>query len=282
MFLAMVLTTASIASAQERAIPADNLLYPVLITVKNGSDAPVGFGSGFYLNTDQGVYLVTAKHVIAATLPDPNTQQVMVPDARIELLSYSKDQPSQRIILALKVFDVLRSGALQVHPSQDVAVVKIATVVALATDKKEIHLIPGITANEWAESGILGAGKSIVKRFDDVLVGNDAILYGYPVSLALKQNVPLFDPYHPLIRRGLIAGLDAPQHSIIIDGSVFPGNSGGPVIEVDHNAFQTHFYLIGVLTNFIPRIESTDDFYFQQNSGYSVARPMDFVLDLIK
>lgn len=41
-----------------RALPDDNLAYPVLITLKNST------GSGFYVNTNTGMYLVTAKHVL--------------------------------------------------------------------------------------------------------------------------------------------------------------------------------------------------------------------------
>src|SRR6266576_20903 len=42
-----------------RAIPDDNLAYPMLITLKNGSQ-----GSGFFLNAAQASFLVTARHVI--------------------------------------------------------------------------------------------------------------------------------------------------------------------------------------------------------------------------
>jgi hypothetical protein len=39
---------------------------------------------------------------------------------------------------------------------------------------------------------------------------------------------------------------------------------------------------MGILTEFVPLREGTEDFVFQLNSGYSVAKPMDFVLELIK
>src|ERR1700733_4567254 len=64
----------------QRAIPDDNLAYPVLITLRNGST-----GSGFYLNNGKAIYLVTAKHVLF----DPITQRLL--DVALEALSYSKD-----------------------------------------------------------------------------------------------------------------------------------------------------------------------------------------------
>jgi hypothetical protein len=82
--------------------------------------------------------------------------------------------------------------------------------------------------------------------------------------------------------KALIAGQDAQKHSIIIDGPVYRGNSGGPVFEIELDGPQHHFWLIGILTEFIPLAERTDDFGIQFNSGYSVAKPMDFVLELIK
>lgn len=286
LLLAAALTGSQIAQAQtQRAIPEDNLSYPVLITLKNANDLSVGFGSGFYLNTDDAVYLVTAKHVLAAALPNPITQQIEVPDASLELLSYSKDVPPQRILLSLKLSAVSQTGAVKIHSFQDVVVLKIAMIAEAGAggviDKRKIAGVPGVIAKEMAESGLLGVSMEAVKKFDQVLVGNDAILYGYPVSLALRKNA-LFDAFHLLLRRALIAGKDVQQRSIIIDGAVYRGNSGGPVFEIDHEPFQTRFYLIGVLTDFVPLVEGTDDFVFQLNSGYSVARSMDFVLELIK
>ena len=42
----------------QRALPDDNLAYPVLVTFKNSQ------GSGFYLTTPSALYLVTATHVL--------------------------------------------------------------------------------------------------------------------------------------------------------------------------------------------------------------------------
>jgi hypothetical protein len=57
--LFVVLVSVKSGGAAQRAIPDDNLAYPVLITLGNGSS-----GSGFFLNTSDAVYLVTAKHVL--------------------------------------------------------------------------------------------------------------------------------------------------------------------------------------------------------------------------
>src|SRR5258708_39924691 len=82
LFVALALALAVLPGRTQissRALPDDNLAYPVLITYKNGT------GSGFYLATTTGVYLVTAKHVLF----DLNSGKPL--DTSFSLISYSKD-----------------------------------------------------------------------------------------------------------------------------------------------------------------------------------------------
>jgi hypothetical protein len=73
------------------------------------------------------------------------------------------------------------------------------------------------------------------------------------------------------------------KRTLIIDGPVYRGNSGGPVFEIEPDGpFITHFYLAGVLIQFIPLTERAPDFRMLLNSGYSVAEPIDFVLELVR
>jgi hypothetical protein len=265
-----------------RAIPDDNLAYPVLITLK--TPKTMSRGSGFYLNTNNAMYLVTAKHVLAAGLdPDPETHKV--PDADVELLSYSQDPANPTKIWMTVNLPMLRaSGDVRAHQSQDVVVVKLATADSPAQSGGARHVswLPGVIERQQsADAGVVGVPLEGVKTFDQVLVGNDAIIYGYPVSLGLPTN-PQFDSLRPLLRKALIAGKDAQKRSIIVDGPVYKGNSGGAVFELEPDGLQYHLWLVGILTEFVPLVEGTDDFAIRFNSGYSVAKPMDFVLELIK
>ena len=270
-------------SLARRAIPDDNLAYPVLITLKTRT--VISRGSGFYLNTNNAMYLVTAKHVLAAGLdPDPETQKV--PDAEVELLSYSKDHPANptKIWITVNLPTLKASGDVKAHQSQDVVVVKLATADSPAQSGggRNVSWRPGVTEKQQsAEAGAVGVPLEGVKTFDQVLVGNDAIIYGYPVSLGIPTNQQ-FDSLRPLLRKALIAGQDMQKQSIIIDGPVYKGNSGGAVFEIEPDGLQYHLWLIGILTEFVPLVEGTDDFAIQFNSGYSIAKPMDFVLELIK
>lgn len=60
---------------------------------------------------------------------------------------------------------------------------------------------------------------------------------------------------------------------------MYYGNSGGLVLEVEQVSGEIHFQAIGVVTNLIPFQLAGDESF--QNSGYSVAVPMDFVFELL-
>jgi hypothetical protein len=265
--------------AAQRAIPDDNLAYPVLITLKNGVT-----GSGFYLNTGKAMYLVTAKHVLL----DPKTQMLL--DVALELLSYSKDpSDSTRNLFTLDLAVLQREGNIKPHPSEDVAVVKVGTVAedstpgAGRTKPFSISPVLGVTFKEHAKGGVLGVGLDAVKPFEQVLTGNDVMVFGYPTSLGLQQ-LPQIDIHRPLLRKGIVAGTNPQNRSIILDCPSYFGNSGGPVVELDREAFQTHFTIIGVIIQYVPFADTgrSNTFVILSNSGYSIAAPMNFVLDLVK
>jgi len=80
--------------------------------------------------------------------------------------------------------------------------------------------------------------------------------------------------------------------SIILDCPVYAGNSGGPVLQVEQvglraQGLQIEFAVIGVVAEFVPVAEEwlnkTHGYsnFEIGNSGYSVATPMDFVLEII-
>jgi len=279
--LVIAVTFVSVDQLQaRRLIPDSNLAYPVLVILKNKTGATFGFGSGVYLGTATAEYLVTAKHVIARGLPNEKTHEAEIPDMVLELISYSVDQPApKRVLLRLDFKALLDAGDVRPHKSRDVAVIKIGMLKEQPDKSLMSFFSPAVAKVEFPESGLVHAGMIAVRKFDDVLVGNDAILYGYPASLGLPES-PQFDPLRPLLRRAFIAGKDQQKHSLIIDGSVYRGNSGGPLFEIDPEPPDTYFHLVGIMTEFIPLAERAPDFTMLLNSGYSIAEPMDFVLEL--
>jgi hypothetical protein len=262
----------------QRAIPDDNLAYPVLITLRNGST-----GSGFYLNNGKAIYLVTAKHVLF----DPITQRLL--DVALEALSYSKDpSDSTRNVYTLDLLVLQKNNNIKRHPSEDVAVVKIGDLTSVAgaasSQSFTLGVIPGVTAKEQAaKGGLLSVALDTVKPFEEVLTGNEVIVFGYPTSLGLQQ-LPQLDLHRPLLRKGIVAGINSEKRSIVLDCPSYFGNSGGPVLELDKEPFRTHFTIIGVISQYVPFADQgrSGTFMILSNSGYSIATPMNFVLDLVK
>jgi Trypsin-like peptidase domain len=256
-------------AATHRAIPDDNLAYPVLITLGNGAT-----GSGFYLNTGKGMYLVTAKHVLFDTV----NQKLL--DVTVELLSYSKNpSDSTHNVAILDLSALQHDGNIVSHPSEDVAVVKIGTVADTVTNV--LHLLPGVVLRETAKDGLLSVALENVKPFDEVLTGNDVMVFGYPTSLGLQQ-LPQLDKRRPLLRKGIVAGTNPEKRSIILDCPSYFGNSGGPVVELDRDGFQTRLFIIGVIREYVPFADTGRSFMMLSNSGYSVVTSMNYVLDLVK
>jgi hypothetical protein len=86
---------------------------------------------------------------------------------------------------------------VKLHHSQDLVVIRLATAGEPASGKAPER---GVTIKESAESDLLGVPTAAVKTYEQVAVGNDVILYGYPGSPGIRNN-PQLDPSRPLLRR---------------------------------------------------------------------------------
>lgn len=264
-----------------RKIPDDNLGYPIFISLPTGNT-----GSGFYINTDNATYLITARHVLfdekkLGKFPD---NAALISDNAI-LLSYPKDpKDNGRVVLYLDLKYLLKTKRIHYHPTNDIVVAKIGEV---SNDNTNIiRFLDGVNVKSFPKSGMVGVGRKAIKFYKDVLVSNEIIIFGFPTSIGLKQ-IPQIDYNKPLLRMGIVAGTNDITHTIIVDCSVYHGNSGGPVLEIEEDGFKRYFNAIGVVTQFIPVAEYwkniTNDYVniTLTNSGYAVVQPMDSVIELI-
>jgi len=268
----------SLAADTPRSIPDDNLAYPVLIMLRTG-----GTGSGFFLNTTTNVYLVTARHV----LMDGQAASLQCPIA--ELISYSgdpDDRTSNRMLLDLGL--LFSNKCVNVHKSSDVMAIKLFTSMTngVPCPRGQMAALPGVAVVQASSNGVVGVKLGTVKRYDDVLVANEVYLFGNPSSLGIQEQ-PQLDPLRPLLRKGIVAALNDKSHSIVLDCPAYPGSSGGPVLEVESDRDGRQMRVIGVVCQFVPSAEvwvnASNGFANRNlsNSGYSIATPMDPVLELI-
>jgi hypothetical protein len=160
----------------------------------------------------------------------------------------------------------------------------VGTVPSMPTNTQPQIMtpVPGATWAEVAPQGTVGVPSEAVKTLNQVFVGNDVVMYGYPTSLGLEK-IPEIDPLRPLLRKGIVAAKDLQKRSLVLDCPAYFGNSGGPVFEADRQPFQTKLLLIGVVKKYVP-FTATDarTFLMQTNSGYSIATPIDDVLELMR
>jgi len=290
--IALIFVSLSTAFGQ-RAIPDDNLAYPVLIDLTNCTAGTVEVkGSGFYLNSGPAVYLVTARHVLFKAIAEPNSEAQLL-CGKATLVSYSKDpieKEQNRVSIDLTLLNV--AGKVKAHPSHDVAIVEIAKMDDGSNDQ---HLAAtshtakpsrGVEILHSTKSGLLLAPIDFIKRFNEVLTANDVYVLGYPSSIGLQQ-APQIDYSAPLLRKGIVAGLNHTNNTLVLDCLTFQGNSGGPVLEVTPLGLGNRIRVIGVISQYVPLSETwvntTLSYYNMQihNSGYSIAEPMDPVLELI-
>jgi S1-C subfamily serine protease len=266
-----LIASSAVASGQtagSRLIPDDNLSYPVLIRI--GTSA----GSGFYLTTARDVFLVTATHVLF----EPDRRTLLGTQA--EAMSYASD-PKERTqaVFRLDMQALSDSGNIKIDNLHDVAVVRVARVTGEGLAMRSLPL-PGVMMRTVPKSGYVTAGTHSVKRFADVLVSNEVIVFGYPSSLGVT-NIPQLDYFRPLLRKGIVAGTNEALKSLVLDCAVYPGNSGGPVVEVTRDSTGTRFKIIGVIIQYVPFAQG-DATTVLSNSGYAIAAGMDAVLDLVE
>lgn len=256
-----------------RNIPDNNLAYPVYIKLDNG-----GTGSGFLLNTGDKMFLISAKHVFL-----DHENNLRGGKAEIDCQTNDlNDDSVERLIIDFSVIEILK------HATADVAAILLG-VVKESTEqgKYKLNYSEGVVQVQAGMTATVSVdAKKTTKKIKDVLISNDVYLYGYPTSLGLAQS-PQFDFSKPLLRKGIVANIYKPQGTIILDCPSFPGNSGGPVVEVEQDGLQFHHKVIGVVTSFIPHVQNwvnqSNGLVNQEfiNSGYSVSVSMDKVFETI-
>lgn len=327
----------SVHANELRALPDDNLSYPVLY-LGAPLKGKMNTGSGFYLGKDNIIYFVTARHVLfyesstdlkvlpkGLTIPyhllyrihynfeknklsfdgvmsekdkaeliqntskEPlfaqaveqlykKSQTLQLKDKIANLFSYPKDfSKGESNEIEIQLQKLLSEGKVKYHPNSDVAVVRIGMLVKLESGEQVIRQEDGLKMIKG--TGVLGIdAATTLKLFDDVLEGNGVFVFGYPTSIS--NNNAFLDIKLPLLRKGIVAGKNNKLKTIILDCPTYQGTSGGIVIEVDEKFPNKYFNGIGLITNFIPF--TNEGSHETQNSGYSVAVPIDQVLELLK
>lgn len=182
----------------------------VLVQAGNSS------GSGFYLvdSTKGYICFVTASHVLV----DP--QKNLPYSDSIFLISYKKNsQRDNRDSFRVSLLSAYRMGMFRYNIQKDVAVIKFAI-----TKERGITYLPFVTKLTQSNTYLNPFEIHWTKKISEVETMSDIYTAGYPKSLSLNTN---FDYSRPLVRKGIIAGVDLQKDKIVADLPVYQGNSGG-------------------------------------------------------
>jgi hypothetical protein len=242
-----------------------------------------GFFYGYLIKDDPNpekklyeVYLVTAKHVVKlhekAYHSDTNTLSI---DLNIRLNGRDHSNVQQFSI---------GDEAWFFHPNSNVDIALAPVNFDLLHGK---DFFPDFFQNDQHVADI-----DKLKNLE-VTAGDGIFVLGFPMNLAGKQR------NYVIVRNGIIARLgemlDHASDKFMIDGFVFPGNSGGPVVlrpeatAITGTKSQSTAYLIGVVINYQEYIDTAISpqtgrarVTFEENSGLSEVLPTDFIDEAIK
>jgi S1-C subfamily serine protease len=217
------------------------------------------------------VYLVTNRHVIA------NHASITM-----RINAQKANDPVQDLPLSLKNPDGIDAWFSHPNPSIDISVIRL-NAQYLRDHGLSTSFFP-------ADQHV--ADKAKLKEIE-TSAGDGIFVLGFPMGLSgtAQRN-------YVIARRGSIARisdlLDSTAASFLIDASIFPGNSGGPVVSaltmsaLQGTKSQDRVYLIGVVRAYLPYTDVAISqqtgqirMVSQENSGLAEVLPVDYINETI-
>jgi hypothetical protein len=250
-------------------LPKDLMSIPVLIE-------HIKRGTGFFIQDSTNFYLVTAKHVVF------NPKSGKLYSNEMKLTCYEKDPiKGDKIEFNIDLIAADSLGLIIKQPKDDVLIIRMGRVNNLESGKSIINYYSAIQ-KLTKSTNINTFPIEYFTKYEDVNVGDEIYLFGYPTSLSLK-DLHQFDYTRPLLRKGIIAGKYEPKKTLILDCPSYPGNSGGPILAVNNKISRIEYNLIGLVVEFIPyeKIKAPQNIADTTNSGYSVAVSSSKILELL-
>lgn len=235
-------------------------------------------GSGILVqDTLQQIHLITAKHVLFDQ--EQNFKKLISDQAIIQFYAKNfKTDSVNYIFVDLK--KLLLEGQVKTDSVMDIALVTLAKI----DTNSLIHYVDGIERRghnaKYFPYPLLDIS---ITKVDDLFLGEDVIVVGFPNSIGLRQ-LPQFDYNKPLLKRGAIASISDNFKTFIIDCPVYHGNSGGPVF-LERKSFDRYsLRLIGIAVEYIPLLNPTasqKDIAIE-TSSYAVVVPIKYAFRLFE
>ncbi len=238
------------------SLTLSNLSFATFLSLDYGKS----YGSGFKLTYGNVTYLITAKHVLFNDEGNERCEKILVTSQN----SRGRQEDAQTIVIDATKLTIYNSS------SSDVAIIRM--------EENEFNHVEQLGVN------IVSIQIEDSKMINEIEIANEVYLIGFPTSL-IVQGAPNFDINKPLLRKGIVAGINNLDNTFIIDCSAYYGNSGSPIIEKQADS---SLKLIGLVSKYIPFVtewrnnrEPSISHVEFSNSGYTVCVSMDEILLLI-
>ncbi len=261
-------------------IPPFFLDCVVAIGFKGADGTPAFLATGFLYGTPVGknpenetlyrTYLVTNRHVFEGA------------EAAVVRFNPAADGPARVYDLALKAPD--GTMAWISHPNKNIDV----AVVGINVNLLKEHQIRFAFFNE--DNHVLSRAQA---RDAELSEGDGVFVLGFPLGLVGGER------NYVIVRSGVLArirdALAGAAPDFLVDASIFPGNSGGPVVtRPEFTAIQgtkniTSAMLIGMVSSYVPYKDvaisqqtKRTRVVFEENSGLAAVVPIDFVAEAVR
>jgi hypothetical protein len=190
-------------------------------------------------------------------------------------------QPARTFVVDLQVDPSLGPGMVA-HPDPDIDL----ALCLIDTGRLDAE---GIRYTVFAQDRYVADRKA----FEDLAITEGDFVYvlGFPMELVGKER------NFVVVRQGVIARvrdyLEGVSKEFLIDCTVFPGNSGSPVVNKPEASWvqgtkpQNAAYLLGIAAGYIPYTDiaisqqtGKPRVAFEENSGLSSVVPAQYLIDL--
>ncbi len=235
------------------------------------------YGSPAGVNNENGqmtyrIYLVTNKHVFENT---SGNNQLHV--------RFNRAVGAEPSIYSIPLKKTDGSTAWTLHPSSDVDVAVLGiNYQTLKDDGIEYYSFYGDTDVFTLEQA----------RESEVCEGDGVFVLGFPLGEAGDER------NYAVVRQGIVARiqdwLKGNSKSFLIDASIFPGNSGGPVLlkpeptSIVGTQSNNRCGLIGMVSAYLPYREvaisnqtGRPRMIFEENSGLGIVVPLNLIQETI-
>lgn len=272
--------------ANSQGIFDEMLNSPMRLKIDNS------IGSGVLYNDSSNIFLITARHVLFDELKTKVGGKIITTyqfkGDTLRMLCYGFNSKTADLMSGEYTFSIdelNKMKLIMLSYENDIAVIHVAK---FGQDKKDdsreiIWMVNMPLKDDSTAMNIYTTDRTFELR--NIQPGSDIYIFGYPVSLGVFKQ---FDIERPLLRRGIIAGKNFGNRTLILDCSAYPGNSGGPVLMARPIKDGTRYYLVGIVTEFVPFFDNLESQFFRyktvvaENSGLSIAVSIDVALKLIK